>query len=356
MSAVPQFPAANDPDALETQEWLDALEAVLEREGPERAHYLLERLIDKARRSGAHIPFSPNTAYINTIPPHMEERSPGNVALEERIRSICRWNAMVMVAKREQERRRARRPHRELRLGRHAVRHRPAAFLARAARRARRRPDLLPGPFLAGRLCALAAWKGALSEEQLLNFRREVDGKGVSSYPHPWLMPDYWQFPTVSMGLGPIQAIYMARYLKYLEARGHRADRQPQGVGVLRRRRDGRARVARRDRPRLAREARQPDLRRQLQPAAPRRPGARQRQDHPGAGRRLPRRGLERDQGDLGLVLGSAARARQGRRTCCASWRRRSTANTRTTRRTTARSCASISSASTRRLPSWSRA
>src|SRR3954463_8690310 len=99
MSAVPQFPAANDPDALETQEWLDALEAVLEREGPERAHYLLDRLIDKARRSGAYIPFSPNTAYVNTIPPHMEEHSPGNVALEERIRSICRWNAMVMVAK-----------------------------------------------------------------------------------------------------------------------------------------------------------------------------------------------------------------------------------------------------------------
>src|SRR6266853_1526380 len=99
MSAVPQFPAANDPDALETQEWLDALEAVLEREGPERAHFLLERLIDKARRSGAYIPFSANTAYINTIPPHMEERSPGNVALEERIRSICRWNAMVLVAR-----------------------------------------------------------------------------------------------------------------------------------------------------------------------------------------------------------------------------------------------------------------
>jgi len=99
MSALPQFPAANDPDALETQEWLDALEAVLEREGPERAHFLLERLIDKARRSGAYIPFSANTAYVNTIPPHMEERSPGNVALEERIRSICRWNAMVLVAK-----------------------------------------------------------------------------------------------------------------------------------------------------------------------------------------------------------------------------------------------------------------
>ena len=99
MSALPEFPAASDPDALETQEWLDALEAVLEREGPERAHYLLEKLVDKARRSGAYIPFSLNTAYLNTIPVHMEERSPGDHALEERIRSFCRWNAMVMVAK-----------------------------------------------------------------------------------------------------------------------------------------------------------------------------------------------------------------------------------------------------------------
>ena len=99
MSALPEFPAANDPDALETQEWLDALESVLEREGPERAHYLLEKLVDKARRSGAYIPFSLNTAYLNTIPVHMEERSPGDHALEERIRSFCRWNAMVMVAK-----------------------------------------------------------------------------------------------------------------------------------------------------------------------------------------------------------------------------------------------------------------
>src|SRR6266849_5287717 len=99
MSALPEFSAANDPDALETQEWLDALEAVLEREGPERARYLLEKLVDKARRSGAYIPFSLNTAYLNTIPPHLEERSPGDHALEERIRSFCRWNAMVMVAK-----------------------------------------------------------------------------------------------------------------------------------------------------------------------------------------------------------------------------------------------------------------
>src|ERR1700694_5364488 len=99
MSAVPDIPAANDPDTLETQEWLAALETVLDREGADRAHYLLEKLIDKARRSGAYLPYTAQTAYINTIPPHMEERSPGDHALEERIRSYCRWNAMVMVAR-----------------------------------------------------------------------------------------------------------------------------------------------------------------------------------------------------------------------------------------------------------------
>src|SRR3989304_1829618 len=99
MSAVPDFSAANDPDSLETKEWLDALEAVLEREGPERAHPLLGTLVEKARRSGAFLPFSANTAYVNTIPPHLEERSPGDHALEDRIRAYCRWNAMVMVAR-----------------------------------------------------------------------------------------------------------------------------------------------------------------------------------------------------------------------------------------------------------------
>ena len=99
MSAVPHPSAANDPDSLETQEWLEALEAVIDREGPERAHYLLERLIEKARRSGAYIPFSPNTAYVNTIPTQLEARSPGNAEYEERIRSYIRWNAMAMVVR-----------------------------------------------------------------------------------------------------------------------------------------------------------------------------------------------------------------------------------------------------------------
>jgi pyruvate dehydrogenase E1 component len=219
MSAVPQFPAANDPDALETQEWLDALEAVLEREGPQRAHYLLERLIDKARRSGAHIPYSPNTAYINTIPPHMEERSPGNIALEERIRSICRWNAMVMVAKANKS---------DDELGGHIASFASVGTLFGTGQQhfwnaphEGHGGDLIyfqghssPGVY------ARSLMEGRLSADRLLSFRREVDGKGVSSYPHPWLMPDYWQFPTVSMGLGPIQGIYMARFLRYLHARG----------------------------------------------------------------------------------------------------------------------------------------
>jgi pyruvate dehydrogenase E1 component len=219
MSAVPQQPAANDPDALETQEWLDALEAVLEREGPERAHFLLEKLIEKARMSGAYIPFSPYTAYVNTIPAHMEERSPGDAALEERIRSYCRWNAMVMVA-------RANRNDDEL--GGHIASFASVGTLFGIGQNHFWRApheghggDLVyfqghssPGIYARGLL------EGRFSQEQLLNFRREVDGKGVSSYPHPWLMPEYWQFPTVSMGLGPIQAIYMARFLKYMHARG----------------------------------------------------------------------------------------------------------------------------------------
>jgi pyruvate dehydrogenase E1 component len=220
MSAVPQQPAANDPDSLETQEWLDALEAVLEREGGERAHYLIEKLTEKARTSGVTLPYSPHTPYVNTIPAHMEERSPGDPALEERIRSYCRWNAMVMVARANKN---------DDELGGHIASFASVGTLFGVGQNhfwnsphEGHGGDLVyfqghssPGIYARGLL------EGRFTEEQLLNFRREVDGKGVSSYPHPWLMPDYWQFPTVSMGLGPIQAIYMARYLKYLQARGH---------------------------------------------------------------------------------------------------------------------------------------
>ncbi len=219
MSAVLKFDAANDPDALETQEWVEALETVIEREGPQRAHYLLERLIDKARRSGAYIPYSPNTAYINTIPPHQEEHSPGDYAIEERIRSYMRWNAMAMVV-------RANRGDGDL--GGHIASYASVGTLMEVGfNHFWRAPstdfggDLIyfqghssPGIY------ARAYLEGRLTEEQLINFRRDVDGKGVTSYPHPKLMPDFWQFPTVSMGLGPIQAIYQARFLKYLHARG----------------------------------------------------------------------------------------------------------------------------------------
>ncbi len=219
MSAVPQFPAASDPDALETREWLDALEAVLEREGPERAHFLLEKLIEMARRSGAYLPYKAQTAYINTIPPHMEERTPGDPVLEERNRSIMRWNAMAMVAKANKG---------DGDLGGHIASFASVGTLFGTgfnhfwhAPHEGHGGDLIyfqghssPGIY------ARAFQEGRLTEEQMLNFRREVDGKGIPSYPHPWLMPEFWQFPTVSMGLGPIQAIYQARFLKYLHARG----------------------------------------------------------------------------------------------------------------------------------------
>jgi pyruvate dehydrogenase E1 component len=209
---------AIDPDSQETKEWLDALEAVLEQEGPDRAHYLMERLVDLARRRGAQIPFSSNTAYVNTIPQHQEVHCPGNLELEERLRSFMRWNAMAMVVKANRA---------DGDLGGHL-----SSFASLAnmlgigfnhfwhAPSEGHGGDLL---YIQGHsspgIYARAFLEGRLTEEQLLNFRREVDGKGLSSYPHPKLMPKFWQFPTVSMGLGPLMAIYQARFLKYLHAR-----------------------------------------------------------------------------------------------------------------------------------------
>jgi len=223
--------AANDPDTLETKEWLDALEAVIEFEGTDRAHYLLERLVDLARRRGAHVPFSSNTAYVNTIPAHLEEHCPGNLEYEERLRSWMRWNAMAMVVKANRA---------DGDLGGHI-----SSFASLAnmlgigfnhfwkAPSENHGGDLL---YIQGHsspgIYARAFLEGRISEEQLLNFRREVDGKGLSSYPHPKLMPDFWQFPTVSMGLGPLMAIYQARFLKYLHARGI-ADTEARKVWVF---------------------------------------------------------------------------------------------------------------------------
>ncbi|HEX2530745.1 MAG TPA: pyruvate dehydrogenase (acetyl-transferring), homodimeric type [Burkholderiaceae bacterium] len=210
--------AANDPDVMETQEWLDALEAVIDNEGPERAHYLMERMVDLARRRGAHIPFSSTTAYVNTIPKHLEEHCPGNLEYEERLRSWMRWNAMAMVVRANRA---------DDGLGGHIASFASLAnMLGIGFNHFWRAPsenhggDLL---YLQGHsspgIYARAFLEGRITEEQLINFRREVDGKGVSSYPHPKLMPTFWQFPTVSMGLGPLMSIYQARFLKYLHAR-----------------------------------------------------------------------------------------------------------------------------------------
>ncbi len=208
-----------DVDPQESGEWLDALDAVIEREGPERAHYLLERLIERSRRSGAYIPFSPYTAYVNTIPAHAETRSPGDPAIEWRIRSIIRWNAMAMVIQ-------SNRNHEGV--GGHIASYASAATLYEVgfnhffhAPSEDHGGDLvyIQGHSSPG-IYARSYLEGRITEEQLLNFRSEAGGGGLSSYPHAWLMPDYWQFATVSMGIGPITAIYQARFMRYMANRG----------------------------------------------------------------------------------------------------------------------------------------
>ena len=210
---------APDPDPQETREWLEALEAVLEREGPERAHQLLETLVEKARRNGALLPFSPTTAYLNTIPPHLEKRSPGDHALEWKIRSIIRWNAMAMVVNSNRE---------HAGIGGHIASFASAATLYDVGFnhfwKGPQHPDGADLVYVQGHctpgIYARAFLEGRLSLEQLKNFRMEAKGKGLPSYPHSWLMPEFWQFASVSMGLGPIMAIYQARFMKYLHNRG----------------------------------------------------------------------------------------------------------------------------------------
>ena len=208
-----------DLDPEETREWMEALQSVIEREGPDRANFLLERLVNEARRAGAYIPYNANTAYLNTIPPEREERSPGDAVLEEKIRALVRWNAMATVIRANKE---------SSELGGHIASFASAATLYdigfnhffRAAN------DKFLGDLVyiqghsAPGVYARAYLEGRITEDQLSNFRQEVDGKGLSSYPHPWLMPDFWQFPTVSMGLGPLMAIYQARFMRYLKDRG----------------------------------------------------------------------------------------------------------------------------------------
>ena len=209
----------NDLDPQETQEWVEAMEAVVERDGFERAQFLLRELADHAVLSGAGSPYSANTPYLNTIPPELEVRSKGDQELEHKIRSIIRWNAVVMVMRANRD---------SSDLGGHIASFASSATLYdvgfnhfwQAAGKDHGGDLVFFQGHSAPGIYARAFVEGRLTEEQMDNFRRESDGKGVPSYPHPWLMKDFWQFPTVSMGLGPIMAIYQARFLKYLHNRG----------------------------------------------------------------------------------------------------------------------------------------
>jgi len=208
-----------DIDSQETQEWLDALTAVIENEGTERAHFLLEAMIDKARRSGSNLPYNATTAYLNTIPTHLQAKLPGDPEMERRVRALVRWNAVMTVLRANEK---------SPGVGGHIASFQSAATLYDTGfNYFFRAPNenfggdcvYFQGHSSPG-VYARAFLEGRITEEQMDNFRQETGGNGLPSYPHPWLMPDFWQFPTVSMGLGPLAGIYQARFLKYLHDRG----------------------------------------------------------------------------------------------------------------------------------------
>ncbi|MBK9615965.1 MAG: pyruvate dehydrogenase (acetyl-transferring), homodimeric type [Uliginosibacterium sp.] len=218
MAAVPHVLLQSDPDTQETQEWLDALNGVIANEGPERARYLIERLIEDAREGGLPVPYSASSPYLNSISTADQPNYPGDPEIEHRIQAYLRWNAIAMVV----------RANKHTNVGGHIASYASAASLYDVgfnwfwnAPHDGHGGDLIyfQGHSIPG-IYARAFLLGRLSEEQLENFRQETSGKGLSSYPHPWLMPDFWQFPTVSMGLGPLAAIYQARFMKYLDNRG----------------------------------------------------------------------------------------------------------------------------------------
>ena len=208
-----------DIDPIESREWQDAIADVIERDGPNRAHFLLDRAVAQARAAGATLPFSATTPYQNTIPVDDQYEFPGDLDMEWRIRTINRWNAMATVVRRNKE---------SSEYGGHIASFASSAVMYDVglnhfwrARSAIHGGDLVffQGHVVPG-IYARSFMEGRITEEQMLNFRSEVGGEGLSSYPHPWLMPDYWQFPTVSMGLGPLMAIYQARFMKYMHNRG----------------------------------------------------------------------------------------------------------------------------------------
>ncbi len=217
-SLISEITGQNDIDPAETKEWIEALQAVLEQDGSERAHFLIEQLVAVTRHSGFDIPFSANTAYLNTIPVARQAQFPGDGTIELKIRSYVRWNAMMMVL----------RANKLTNVGGHIASFASAATLYDVgynhfwhAPSDQHDGDLI---FTQGHLTpgdySRAFLLGRFTPEQMDNFRQEVNGNGLSSYPHPWLMQEFWQFPTVSMGLGPIMAIYQARFMRYLQDRG----------------------------------------------------------------------------------------------------------------------------------------
>ncbi len=207
-----------DSDPIETREWLESLESVIDNEGVDRAHYLLTRLSERATRDGAQLPYSITTPFRNTIPPTKEARMPGDLFMERRIRSLIRWNALAMVLRANQ---------RPGELGGHISTFSSIAtmydvgfnYFFNAGNESRDSDLIYIQGHSAPGIYARSFLEGRISDEQMDNYRNEVDGNGLSSYPHPWLMPDYWQFPTVSMGLGPLQAIYQAHTMKYMHNR-----------------------------------------------------------------------------------------------------------------------------------------
>ena len=308
-----------DIDPEETAEWVESLDGVIDERGRQRARYVMLRLLERARERQVGRAAADHHRLHQHHPARARSRgSPATSRSSGGSARCIRWNAAMLVH-------RAQRP--GIGVGGHIstfasspASTRSASTTSSAARtdpgggdqiffQGHASPGMYARAFLEGRLTEAAARRlppGAVARA----------GGGLPSYPHPRLMPDFWEFPTVSMGLGPLNAIYQARFNRYLHHRGIKDTSRPARLGVPRRRRDGRAGVARRARPGRPRGAGQPHLRHQLQPAAPRRPGPRQRQGHPGAGGVLPRRRLERHQGGLGPRVGPAAR----RRTPTARW------------------------------------
>jgi pyruvate dehydrogenase E1 component len=208
----------HDIDPVETQDWLTALRSLLETDGAERAGFIVNQLIAASHKSGISLPMGIHSPYVNTIPVSEEPAYPGQLEVEDKIRSIVRWNAMAMVLQGGKK---------DLELGGHIASFASSAVLYDVgfnhfwkANQDGNSDLIYYQGHVAPGIYARSFVEGTLTEEQVANFRQEVDGKGISSYPHPWLMPDYWQFPTVSMGIGPITAIYQARFLKYLTNRG----------------------------------------------------------------------------------------------------------------------------------------